>query len=99
MYGTALVLLAHVEVIWLAWVLMAPLPYANDQVRGVREPIRRAFLLLNFFPGIIPELTWHQSGLGAAARKPAGTSIPCPSGCRSSGPAGSSWRPGSPSAP
>jgi hypothetical protein len=56
------VLLAVLELAWLGWFLVEPLPNAPD----LKMPVRRGLLLLKAFPQVVPGTTFQQSLLGQA---------------------------------
>ena len=59
-----------VVVLWTAWALWVPLYNATAAINGgPGDEVRRASLLAQFFPGVIPGVTWAKSGLGAALGK------------------------------
>jgi hypothetical protein len=60
------VVLALVEVAWLAWALNVPLVNANSSAGPGDPKIARSFFLWRFFPAVIPGLKWHDSFLGGA---------------------------------
>jgi hypothetical protein len=57
-----LVLLAALELAWLGWFLVEPLPNAPD----FKMPVRRGLLLLKAFPQVVPGTTFRRSLLGQA---------------------------------
>jgi hypothetical protein len=54
--------LAALELAWLGWFLVEPLPNAP----GLKIPIRRGLLLLKAFPEVVPGTTFRQSLFGQA---------------------------------
>jgi hypothetical protein len=56
------VFVAALELAWLGWFLVEPLPNAPD----VKMPIRRGLLLLKAFPQVVPGTTFQQSLIGQA---------------------------------
>ena len=68
-YGLALAGIGAAEVAYLAWALLVPLYNATAQVKGDGPPVRRVLLLLNLVPGVIPDVTWRDSGLGSMVEK------------------------------
>jgi hypothetical protein len=64
-YAAILAAIAVLELAWLGWVLGEPLPNANPP--GERL-LTRSYLLLRFFPEVVPGLTFQESFLGTAVR-------------------------------
>jgi hypothetical protein len=64
-YPAILAAIAVLEVAWLGWVLGEPLPNANPP--GERS-LNRSYLLLRFFPEVVPGLKFKESFLGTAVR-------------------------------
>lgn len=60
--GWPLVILAAVELLWLGWFLLEPLPNAPT----ANGTIRRGLLALHLLPGIVPGVTFQDSLLGKA---------------------------------
>ena len=58
----SLFILAVLELAWLGWFLVEPLPNAPD----VKMPVRRGLLLLKAFPQVVPGTTFQQSLIGQA---------------------------------
>jgi hypothetical protein len=56
--GIALVVIACLELAWLGWFLLVPLP----NVQGI--VMRRGLLLLKTFPEVVPDTSFHDSLLG-----------------------------------
>ncbi len=70
MDAAALAVGVVVVVLWTAWALWVPLYNATAAVKGgPGDEVRRASLLAQFFPGVIPGVTWAKSGLGVAFEK------------------------------
>lgn len=69
-HPAALALASVVAILWTAWALWVPLYNASAAVKaGPGHAIRRSTLLMEFFPGVIPGLSWERSGLGVAVAK------------------------------
>ena len=60
--------LASVELAWLLWFLIVPLPNANPLGTPTRSLINRGWLLLKAFPEVIPDTRFRESLSGASAR-------------------------------
>ncbi|WP_165073967.1 ArnT family glycosyltransferase [Paludisphaera rhizosphaerae] len=60
--GWPLVILAVLEVLWLGWFLVEPLPNAPTS----NGTIRRGLLALHLLPGVVPGVTFRDSLLGKA---------------------------------
>jgi len=58
--------LASVELAWLLWFLIVPLPNANPIGTPTRSLINRGWLLLKAFPEVIPDTRFKESYLGQA---------------------------------
>jgi 4-amino-4-deoxy-L-arabinose transferase-like glycosyltransferase len=58
--------LASVELAWLLWFLIVPLPNANPLGTPARSLINRGWLLLKTFPEVIPDTRFKESYLGQA---------------------------------
>jgi 4-amino-4-deoxy-L-arabinose transferase-like glycosyltransferase len=56
--------LAVIELVWLAWFLIVPLPNANNTGMAPQRVIRRGWLLLRLIPEVVPETTFGESFLG-----------------------------------
>jgi hypothetical protein len=57
-------ILAVVELAWLAWFLIVPLPNANNLGVPPEKALRRGLIVLKAFPEVIPGTTFHESILG-----------------------------------
>jgi hypothetical protein len=60
-----LLVVALIEVVWLAWILQEPMP----NVANAGGVLRRSYLLWRMLPGVVPGVTWSQSYLGQAGRQ------------------------------
>ncbi len=56
--------LAVVELAWLAWFLIVPLPNANNVGTPAARAVRRGWLLLKTFPEVVPDTSFRESFLG-----------------------------------
>lgn len=57
-------LLALVELCWLAWFLIEPLPNANNTAGNSEIAVRRGWLVLKALPHVVPETSFRESFLG-----------------------------------
>jgi hypothetical protein len=64
-----LAVLAVVELAWLAWFLIVPLPNANNVGTPAARAVRRGWLLLKTFPEVVPDTTFRESFLGNALKE------------------------------
>jgi hypothetical protein len=62
----ALGVLAALELAWLAWFLIVPLPNANSVGVPPEKAVRRGLLLLKAFPEVVPDTPFRDSFLGRA---------------------------------
>ncbi len=62
----ALVALAIVEFLWLAWFLIEPLPNANNTGLPTGVAMRRGWLVLKALPEVVPGTSYRESLLGNA---------------------------------
>ncbi len=62
----AIVALAIVEFLWLAWFLIEPLPNANNTGVPTDVAVRRGWLVLKALPEVVPGTTYRESLLGNA---------------------------------
>jgi hypothetical protein len=60
----AIAILAVVELVWLAWFLIVPLPNSNNVGVPAAKALRRGLLLLKTFPEVVPDTPWRDSYLG-----------------------------------
>ena len=59
-----IVCLAILELLWLAWFLIEPLPNANNTGVPTDMAVRRGWLVLKAFPQVVPETSLRESILG-----------------------------------
>ena len=59
-----IVCLAVLELLWLAWFLVEPLPNTKNAAGPNQIAIRRGFLLLKALPEVVPETSFRESILG-----------------------------------